>query len=63
MHNTLSRDPTDEHAFEAEEKLTIAEINLVSKSNALKYAATEKQNLLDSFLKKKKFLDEKKDEL
>ena len=40
---------TDEYAFEAEEKLTNAEIkNLISKSNALRRAATEKQNFLDS---------------
>ena len=53
-----------EYAFEAEEKSTIAEINeLISKSNALKRAATEKQSLLDSFVKKKYLLIEKKDEL
>ena len=55
---------TDEYAFEAEEKPTIAEINdLISKSNALKHAATEKQSLLDSFVKKKRLLIGKKDEL
>ena len=54
----------DEYAFKAEEKSTIAEIkDLISKSNALKRAATEKQNLLDSFVKKKRLLIEKKDEL
>ena len=54
----------DEYAFEAEEKPTIAEINdLISKSNALKHAATEKQSLLDSFVKKKRLLIGKKDEL
>ena len=42
----------DEYAFEVEEKSTIAEIkDLVSKSNALKRVATQKQNLLDSFVK------------
>ena len=42
---------TDEYAFE--EKLTNAEIkNLISKSNALKRAATEKQNFLDSLSRK-----------
>ena len=41
-----------ECAFEVEEKSTIAEIkDLVSKSNALKRVATQKQNLLDSFVK------------
>ena len=41
----------DEYAFEAEEKSTITEINnLISKSSALTRAATEKQNLLDSFV-------------
>ena len=41
-----------EYAFEVEEKSTIAEIkDLVSKSNALKRVATQKQNLLDSFVK------------
>ena len=54
----------NEYAFEAEEKSTIAEIkNLISKSNALKRAATEKQNLPDSFVKKRHLLIEKKDEL
>ena len=42
----------DEYAFEVEEKSTIAEIkDLVSKSNALKRVATQKQNLLHSFVK------------
>ena len=41
-----------EYAFEVEEKSTIAEIkDLVSKSNALKRVATQKQNLLHSFVK------------
>ena len=54
----------DEYAFEAEEKSTIAEIkDLISKSNALKRAASEKQNLLDSFVKKRHLLIEKNDEL
>ena len=54
----------DEYAFEAEEKSTIAEIkDLISKSNALKHAASEKQNLLDSFVKKRRLLIEKNDEL
>ena len=55
---------TEEYAFEAEEKSTIAEVkDLISKSNALKRVATEKQNLLDSFVKKKGLLIENKDEL
>ena len=42
----------DEYGFEVEEKSTIAEIkDLVSKSNALKRVATQKQNLLHSFVK------------
>ena len=42
----------DEYAFEVEEKSTIAEIkDLVSKSNALERVATQKQNLLHSFVK------------
>ena len=50
--------------FEAEEKSTIAEIkNLICKSNALKHAATENQNLLDNFVKKRRLLIEKKDQL
>ena len=54
----------DEYAFEAEEKSTIAEIkDLISKSNALKRAASEKQNFLDSFVKKRRLLIEKNDEL
>ena len=54
----------DEYAFEAKEKSTIAEIkDLISKSNALKRAASEKQNLLDSFVKKRRLLIEKNDEL
>ena len=54
----------DEYAFEDEEKSTIAEIkNLLSKSNALKRAATEKQNLLDSYVRKRRLLIEKKDKL
>ena len=54
----------DEYAFEAEEKSTIAEIkDLISKSNALKRAASEKQNLLDSFVKKRRLLIEKNDGL
>ena len=54
----------DEYAFEAEEKSTIAEIkDLISKSNALKRAATEKNNLRDSFVKKMRLLIETKDEL
>ena len=53
----------DEYAFEVEEQSTIAEIkDLISKSNALNSAATEKQSLLDSFVKKKRLLIEKKDE-
>ena len=44
---------TDEYAFAAEEKSTIAEIkDLISKSNALKHASTEKLSLLNSFVKK-----------
>jgi long-subunit acyl-CoA synthetase (AMP-forming) len=55
---------TDEYAFEAEEKSSVAEIkSLISKSNALKCAATEKQSLLDSLSKKIRLLIEKKDEL
>ena len=51
----------NEYAFEAEEKSTIAEIkNLICKSNALKHAATENQNLLDNFVKKRRLLIEKK---
>ena len=54
----------NEYAFEAEEKSTIAEIkNLICKSNALKHATTENQNLLDNFVKKRRLLIEKKDEL
>ena len=54
----------DEYAFETEEKSTVAEIkDLISKLNALKCAATEKQNLLDSFVKKRCLLIEEKDEL
>ena len=42
----------------------MAEIKeLISKSITLKRAATEKQNLLDSFVKKRRLLVEKKDEL
>ena len=42
----------DEYVFEAEEKSTILEIKrLISKSNALKCAAIEKQHLLDSCIK------------
>ena len=42
----------------------MAEIKeLISKSITLKCAATEKQNLLDSFVKKRRLLVEKKDEL
>ena len=55
---------SDEYALETERKSTIAEIkNLISKTNALKRTATEKQNLLDSFVKKKRLLIEKKDQL
>ena len=44
---------TDEYAFAAEEKSTIAEIkDLISKSNALKRASTEKLSLVNSFVKK-----------
>ena len=54
----------NEYAFEDEEKSTIAEIkNFLSKSNALKRAATEKQNLLDSYVRKRRLLIEKKDKL
>ena len=54
----------DEYAFEADEKSTIAKIkDLISKSNALKRAVKEKQNLLDSFVKKRRLFIEKKDEL
>ena len=62
MINSL-KTSTDEHAFEAEEKSTVAEIKNLFKSNALKRAATEKQNLVDSFVKKRCLLIEKKDEL
>ena len=45
-------------------KTTITEIKtVISRSNALKRAATEKQNLLDSSVKKRYLLIEKKDEL
>ena len=45
---------SDEYAFEAEDKSAIAEIkNLISKSNTLKRDSTKKQNLLDSFVKKR----------
>ena len=51
----------DEYAFAAEEKSTIVEIkDLISKSNALKRAATEKQSLLDSFVKKRRSLLKRK---
>ena len=54
----------DEYVFEAEEKSTILEIKrLISKSNALKCAAIEKQHLLDSCIKQRHLLLEKKDEL
>ena len=54
----------DEYVFEAEEKSTILEIKrLISKSNALKCAAIEKQHLLDSCIKQRHLLPEKKDEL
>ena len=54
----------DEYAFETEEKSTVAEIKyLISKLNALKRAATEKQNLLDSFVKERCLLMEEKDKL
>ena len=43
---------TDEYAFEAEQKTIAGMTNLISKSNALNLAATEQQNLLDSFVKK-----------
>ena len=63
MINSL-KTSADEYAFEAKEKLTIADIkDLISKSNALKRAATEKQNFHDSFVKKRRLLIEKKDEL
>ena len=59
MINSL-KTSADEYAFE-EEKSAIVEIkNLISKSNALKRGATEKQNLLDSFVKKRRLLIEKK---
>ena len=45
----------DEYVFQAEEKSTISEIKgLISKSNALKCAAIEKQTLLDPCIKKRK---------
>ena len=54
----------DVYAFEAEEKSSTAEIkDLISKSNALKRASTENKNLQDSFVKIRRFLIEKKDEL
>ena len=54
----------DECAFESEEKSTTAEIKeLISKSIILNRAAKEKQNLLDSFVKKRRLLVEKKNEL
>ena len=57
------KNSADEYAYEVEEQSTIAEIkDLISKSNALNNAATEKQSLLDSFVKKKRLLIEKKDE-
>ena len=60
MINSL-KTAADEYAFEAEQKLTIAEIkNLICKSNALKRATTEKHNLLDSFVKRRHLLIEKK---
>ena len=63
MINSL-KTSADEYAFETEEKSTVAEIkDLISKLNALKRAATEKQNLLDSFVKKRCLLIEEKDEL
>ena len=51
LQDTISslKTSADEYTFQAEEKSTIAEIkNLISKSNVLKRAVTEKQNLLDS---------------
>ena len=43
-----------EYSFEADEKSIFEEIrNLIFKINALKCADTEKQNLLDSFVKKR----------
>ena len=63
MINSL-KTSTDEYAFEAKEKLTIADIkDLISKSNALTRAATKKQNFLDSFVKKRRLLIKKKDKL
>ena len=57
------KNSADEYAYEVEEQSTIAEIkDLISKSNALNNAATEKQSLLDSFVKKKRLLIERKDE-
>ena len=49
LQDTINSHKTsaDEYAFAAEEKSTIAEIkDVFSKSNALKRAAIEKQNLL-----------------
>ena len=55
--------PTDEYAFASEEKSAIAEIKgLISKSNALKHTTKEKQSLLDSYVKKRRLLIQKKDE-
>ena len=55
---------SDEYAFKAEKetKLTLVK-NLISKSNALKRAASEKQEELDECLKKKKQLIEMKKEI
>ena len=53
-----------EYTFEAEKKSTITEIKtVISKSNARKRAATEKQNLLDTSVKKRCLFIEKKDKL
>ena len=47
-------------AFEAEKKKTHNEMNVLAKSNGLKRAATEKQQEMETSIKKKKELIERK---
>ena len=62
LENTIAelKKDSDEVAFEAEKQSKLA---LLSKSNALNWAATEKQVELDACLKEKKRLIERKKQL
>ena len=66
LKNTITqlKQDADKYSFEAEQISKLEDVKFVlSKSNALKRAAIEKQENLDQMLAKKKILLRKKDEI